>query len=156
MASFWGTGAPKVNLRDYTGAINRAITLATPDRGGREFYWELVDDPIINPLTRVLLPRKFGFRAVFRLQYSGPVSETVEDLVDIANSPLSIQVTPYSGVAALNFFAVVSSFKTAHKDGYVGYDWVEIIFKGIELKPNIPNFDTYYAVSRNKSIYTAP
>jgi len=152
MSSYWGSGVPIIHLLDHTGAIDRTVTLGTPEKGGREFYWDLVADPKTNPLTKVLMPRRFGFRAMFRLSYSGAVSETVEDLVDIVNSTLQIKVIPYSNVPGLNFFATVSSFKTAHKDGYVNYDSVEIIFSGIELKPNIPNFDTYYTVSRNKSI----
>ena len=156
MSSYWGSGAPKVYLIDNSGGATRTITLGTPDKGGREFYWEIVADPKTNPLTKKLMPRRFGFRPVFRLAYSGPVSETVEDLVEIVNSTWQIKVEPYSSVPGLNFFASVTDFKTAHKDGWVAYDMVEIVFTGIELRPNIPNFDNYYTVSRNKSIYTAP
>lgn len=152
MSSYWGTGNPKIYLMDRTAGYSREITLGTPEKGGREFYWELVADPKTNPLTKVYMPRRFGFRAALRLSYSGAVSETVEDLVEIANSKLQIKVVPYSSVVALNFLAAVTSLKTSHKDGYVNYDAVEIVFTGLELKENIPNFDIYYTVSRNKSI----
>jgi|LAHU01.1.fsa_nt_gb hypothetical protein len=152
MSSYWGTGNPLISLMDRTAGYSRDITLGTPEKGGREFYWELVADPKTNPLTRIYMPRRFGFRAVLRLSYSGAISETVEDLVEISNSKLQIKVVPYSSVPALNFLAAVTGFKTSHKDGYVNYDAAEIIFTGLELKENIPNFDIYYTVSRNKSI----
>ena len=156
MASFWGSGNPKIYLMDATGAINREMALGTPEKGGRDFWWALEADPKVNPLTKVHMPRRFGFRPYFRLSYSGPISETVEDLVEIANWTLQIKVVPYSSVTGLNFFAAVQDFKTGHKDGLVAYDTAEILFVGLELKPNIPNFDVYYTVSRNKSIYVAP
>ena len=152
MSSFWGSGVPKIYLRDIPAGLSREIVLATPDKGGREFYWELVADPKTNPLTHIYMPRRFGFRAVLRLAYSGNISETVEDLVDVVKSKLQIHVFPYSNDTGLNFLAAVTSFKTSHKDGLVAYDAVEIVLTGTELRESIPNFDTFYAVSRNKSI----
>lgn len=151
---FFGSGVPVIELIDSTEAIKRTLTLTHPIRGGRVFDWIEENDTRTNPLTGKLLRRFLGYRPILRLRYEGEataINDTIEDVVDIANSKLNIRVKPYNDVAIV-FMAMVSFFKYEHADGLVSRDAVEIEFKGLERKDFIPSLDTYYTISFRKII----
>jgi hypothetical protein len=155
--SVFGISAPKIVLVNAKGETKATYTLATPPKGCREFDWVPESDPRINPLTKTLLPRIFGYRGYLKLRYYGlTYSTTIEDLVEIANTGYRIKIFPHSDQVAISFWAKVTDFKCGSHDGYAKNEFAEVEFQAEELRSTVPNPDTFYAISVNKAIYTTP
>jgi len=145
----FGNDVPVIKLLAEDGTVHDTITLPHPSKGGRQFNYNIENDPKINPLTGDLLSREFGVRPVLRLRYDLD-QNTAEDLITVFNSPLQIQVQPYNN--AITFLAVITDFQYSHFDGDVEFDTLEIEFTGIKRIGKVPNLDTLYTFTNRKII----
>ena len=148
---FHGNGYPIVYLVGSDGITLRTWMLPHPSSGGRAPQFVLDNDPMRNPLTGRLLPRKFGFIYKLKLTWRNASDSEVEDIIEIANSDpvLKLKVKPHNDTDFI-FEAQVTGFELTPTLGKVNNNQVSITFESIYIKP-VYNADTYYAGSRFRS-----
>lgn len=142
---YWGIGNAKIVL---TEDGNQIIML--PDTNNRNVQpYEMVHDTRINPLTKQVIQRIFGFRATFRLSWVIPRGNELKlrRLLDIANrTSEEMEFYPHYEIEHIVYTVIVTDVRVGYSEKTTMINEIEIELTAVNLIDEIPNYNIFVSL----------
>lgn len=147
--SYWGSDNARVQILDSNDDVTKTYDLpATNDRNKNPY--ELIDDSRINPITKVFIQRRFGFRPIFKYFWifdkHEKINQDLRDLITIANTEGYVKLYPHIDISWIWYYVYISDIKVGYSKKTTQINEIEIEFTGKNLIDEIPLYNPYITV----------